>query len=514
MALVSTRVIAAVAIVLIIIAGVGGYLGGASQVTTTTVTQTVTETRRETLTQTVTSTTTLAPGAPYTTTVTATAPPTTTTVTRTVTTTVTTTVATTATPAKPILEGYELRVGIVLPLSGAMAAFGQSGYRGALLATDEINEAGGILGAKIKLFVEDFAGDAKVAISATEKVITVNKVHVVRGYFTSSGAMSAMPIAEKYKTPVLSIGSSAKELCEQGWKYWFKTPPNSTMFSLVATEFLSKQLEPMLKLGRPLKVAVLHENTLMGVSDKNEFLKMVEGKGLKWEIVAVEAYTSGALDFKPVLEKLKALNPDVVAASGYLTDTVLIAKQSKEIGFNPIWVSIGGAGMQTPALIELAGENVAYWFVANEYWWDRNYPSADAGLRVAKAFMARYGYPPDFQGWTGYAGMYILKELIEKAAEENPDKVKQMFANDDVTAIREMIRNGLATMKFYLDWTGELYFEANGQLAYSLTGPTMGCTIIQIQPAKPTDLWSAQGLTFHTVYSPVYKVADPLLPPK
>jgi hypothetical protein len=77
-----------------------------------------------------------------------------------------------------------------------------------------------------------------------------------------------------------------------------------------------------------------------------------------------------------------------------------------------------------------------------------------------------------------------------------------------------MIRNGLATRKFYLDWLGELYFEANGQLAYSLTGPTQGNTIIQIQPAKPTDLWSAQGLTFHTVYSPVYKVADPLLPPK
>jgi len=497
--LVSTRVISAVAIVLIIIAGVVGYYSGSMAAPTTEVTTTVTSTITREVTKEVTVTTTLAPGAPYTVTETK---------------TVTVTQTETPPPTKPLLEGYELRVGIVLPLSGALAAFGQSGYRGALLATDEINEAGGILGAKIKLVVEDFAGDPKVAVSATEKVITVNKVHVLRGYFSSSAAMAAMPTAEKYKTPVLSIGSSAKELCEQGWKYWFKTPPNSTMFATVAAEFLSKQLEPMLKLGRPLKVVVLHENTLMGVSDKNEFLKVVEEKGLNWEIAAVEAYTSGALDFKPVLEKLKALNPDVVAASGYLTDTVLIAKQSKEIGFNPIWVSIGGAGMQTPALIELAGENVAYWFVANEYWWDRNYPSAEAGLRVAQAFMARYGYPPDFQGWCGYAGMYILKELIEKVAEENPDKVKELFAKDDVEAIREMIREGLATMKFYLDWTGELYFEANGQLAYSLTGPTMGCTIIQIQPAKPGDLWSAQGLTFRTVYSPVYKVADPILPPK
>lgn len=418
------------------------------------------------------------------------------------------------TPEKPLLEGLELRVGICLPLSGAMAAFGQSGLRGAQLATEEINWAGGILGARIKLFIEDFAGDAKVAVSATEKLITVNKVHVVRGYFTSSGAMSAMPIAESYKTPVLSIGSSAKELCEKGWKYWFKTPPNSTMFSMVAVEFLNKEIVPKLSLGRPLKVAILHENTLMGESDKNEFLAMIKKYGVNWEVVATEAYTAGSLDFKPVLEKIKALAPDVTAMSGYLTDTVLISQQSKEIGFKPLFISIGGAGMQTPTLIELAGENVAYWFVANEYWWDRAYPSKEAGRKVAEQFVERYGYPPDFQSWTGYAGQYMLKELIEKLAKTNSAALQSAFKEDKIAEIREMIRNGLATIKLYLDWTGELYFEPNGQLAYSLNGPTMGCTILQVQPAKAGELWSAKGYTFHTVFSATYKVADPIIPPR
>ena len=163
--LVSTRVISAIAIVLIIVAGVVGYYSGSLAAPTKEVTTTVTSTVTREVTTTVTSTTTLPAGAPYTTTITVTAPLTT--VTERVTTTVTTTVTATAMPAKPLLEGYELRVGIVLPLSGALAAFGQSGYRGALLATDEINAAGGILGAKIKLFVEDFAGDPKVAVSAT-----------------------------------------------------------------------------------------------------------------------------------------------------------------------------------------------------------------------------------------------------------------------------------------------------------------------------------------------------------
>ena len=415
--------------------------------------------------------------------------------------------------AKPLLSGYELRVGICLPLSGALAAFGQSGLRGAELATEEINWAGGILGAKIKLYIEDFAGDPKVAISATEKLITVNKVHVLRGYFTSSAAFSAMPIAESYKCPVLSIGSSAKELCEKGWKYWFKTPPNSTMFAKVSVEFLRSEIVPKLNLGRPLKVAVLHENTLMGISDKKEFLAIVNATGVNWDVVAVEAYSAGSLDFKPVLESIKVKEPDVIAMSGYLTDSVLIAKQSKEVGLKALFISIGGAGMQTPALIDLAGEDVAYWFVANEYWWDRAYPSAAAGRRVAETFMDRYGVPPDFQGWAGYAGQYMLKELYEKLAETQSTALKNAFKDDKVEVIRNMTRDGLATLRLYLDWTGELYFEPNGQLAYSLTGPSMGCTIIQVQPATPDDLWSTKGYTFRTVFSSVYKVADPIIPP-
>jgi ABC-type branched-subunit amino acid transport system substrate-binding protein len=126
----------------------------------------------------------------------------------------------------------------------------------------------------------------------------------------------------------------------------------------------------------------------------------------------------------------------------------------------------------------------------------------------------RFGYPPDFQSWSAYAGMYILKELLENVAKDNPDRLKQLFAKDDVEAIRETIREGLAKTKFYLDWTGELRFRPDGQLVYSLNGPEMGVTMVQVQPAKPGDIWSAQGYTFRTVYSPVYKAADPLLPPK
>jgi len=486
---------------------VGGYYSGS--LAAPPVTTTVTSTRE--VTSTVTTTTTLAPGAPYTTTVTVTQPPTT--VTRTVTTTVTvtqppttvtitspttvtrtvtTTVTTTATPTPPPqpLAGQVLRVGVVQPLTGPFAYEAESGLYGIMLATEEINAAGGILGAKIELFVEDFGGDPKVAGSAAEKLITVNKVHVIRGSYTSASMYVIAPIAEKYKIPVLTVGCSAKELTEQGWKYLFKTAPNSTAFNIKAVEFLKKVVEPHLKLGRPLKVAILHDTSLIAVSDKDAFLEQRKLQAPDWEIVAIESYTIGTLDFRPIIDKLKPLKPDVVGISAFAGDGALLLKQSAEAGFKPaVWIGIGGGGTQAPKFIELAGEYCKYFFGGNEYWFDRQYPNPKALEEFGKKFFQRWGRPLDFQSWVGYAGMYMLKAVIEKYQKIDP----------------EVIREGLATMKFYFDWVGELFFYPNGQMNSIVT-------ITQILPATPKDIWSVHGLTFRTVYPAPYKAADPVLP--
>jgi branched-chain amino acid transport system substrate-binding protein len=359
-----------------------------------------------------------------------------------------------------------------------------------MLATEEINAAGGILGAKIELYVEDFGGDPKVAGSAAEKLITVNKVHVIRGSYTSASMYVIAPIAEKYKIPVLTVGCSAKELTQQGWKYFFKTAPNSTAFNIVAVEFLRKVIEPELKLGRPLKVAIVHDTGLVAVSDKDAFLEQQKRQAPDWQIVAIESYNIGALDFKPIIDKLKAAQPDVVGISAFAGDAALLLKQSAEAGFKPaVWIGIGGGGTQAPKFIELAGDYCKYFFGGSEYWFDRQYPNPKALADFGKRFLQRWGRPLDFQSWTGYAGMYMLKAVIEKYQKIDP----------------EVIREGLATMKFYFDWVGELFFYPNGQM-------NSIATITQVLPATPQDIWSVKGLTFRTVYPAPYKAADPVFP--
>lgn len=411
-------------------------------------------------------------------------------------------------PPKPLLEGFILRVGVVQPLTGPFAYEAESGLYGAMMATEEINAAGGILGARIELFVEDFGGDPKVGATAAEKLITVNRVHVIRGSYTSSSMYAIMPVAEKYKCPVLTIGCSAKELIEQGWKYIFKTAPLSEMFAEKCVQFLKEVIEPELKpiIKRPFRIAILHDKSLVAVSDRNEFLRFKEKMAPEWEIVAIEAYDIGCPDFKPIIEKLKALGVDIVGMSSFAGDGALIMKQSAELGFKPyLFIGIGGGGTQAPKFIELSGPVVQYFFGGNEYWPDRQYPAPDKARAFGERFLRKWGRPLDFQSWTGYAGMYMIKQVIEKAAEKNPDAVKRAFERDDVAAIREIIKEGLATQKFYFDWCGELYFDARGQMNSIVT-------ITQILPATPADIWSVHGLTFRTVWPPPYNVTTPVFP--
>ncbi len=410
---------------------------------------------------------------------------------------------------KPLLEGFVLRVGVVQPLTGAFAYEAESGLYGAMMATEEINAAGGILGARIELLVEDFGGDPKVAASAAEKLITVNRVHVLRGSYTSASMYTIMPVAEKYKCPVLTIGCSAKELIEQGWKYIFKTAPLSEMFAEKSVRFLKEVIEPELKPiigGRPLRIAILHDKSLIAVSDKNEFLRFKDKIAPEWEIVAIETYDIGCPDFKPIIEKLKALNVDVVGMSSFAGDGALILKQSRELGFKPyLFIGIGGGGTQAPKFIELTGPPAQYFFGGSEYWPDRRYPAPEKAREFGEKFYRRWARPLDFQSWTGYAGMYMIKQIIETAAKKSPDTVKKAFEKDDVATMREIIREGLATQKFYFEWCGELYFDERGQMNSIVT-------ITQILPATPGDIWSVHGLTFRTIWPPPYNASRPVFP--
>jgi branched-chain amino acid transport system substrate-binding protein len=388
------------------------------------------------------------------------------------------------TPPPPPLTGQIFKVGLVSPLSGANAPFGLAGKRGVEWATEEINAAGGILGAFIQLLVEDSAGDPKIAVSATEKLITVDRCQVVRVAFGSPETLAAMEVTEKYEIPLVTVGCSADSITMKGYRYIFRVTSNSTSYNFLIGGFLKESVKPK-------TLAFMYENRVTDIEAVKAFTNYTLTYKPGWEIVASEVFPVGALDLKPLLEKLKLLNPDVLYLAGYLTSTALALKQMKEIGWRPkLILCAGAAGLQTPEIFHVAGEDAKYCLATNPFWCDRVYPNATYIQELGLKCWNKYNYPMDFQVFPGYTGMWLLKMAIEKCKSLDP----------------KAIRDALATTEFYIPWYGKTRFYSNGQmLTYD--------AIIQVQDARPDEPWQYNGLTFHTIWPPPYNSSKLMLAP-
>ena len=124
----------------------------------------------------------------------------------------------------------EVRIGIVSPLTGPAAKFGQAQKNAMTMAAEDVNNAGGIKslgGAKIKLFFGDTRGEADTGVTETERLITRDKVHALIGAFQSGVGFPSSAMAEKHQVPWLTFGTFDK-ITERGFKYVFRAHANDT----------------------------------------------------------------------------------------------------------------------------------------------------------------------------------------------------------------------------------------------------------------------------------------------
>lgn len=393
-------------------------------------------------------------------------------------TTVTQTQTAGATSAQNVLAGKTINIGVVEPLTGPFAAFGKSGVAGLNLAVSEINKSGGVLGATINPTIQDFGGDPAVATTATEKLITTNNATVIMGTFTSGAAIAVGAVTEKYKVPFVTIGCSADSIFQQGWKYVFGLTPRQSTFAQLVMTFLGN-------IVKPKSVALVSENTLMGQSGAKAETDFAAAHG--WTVTNNEFYKSGDLDYKSMLLKIKAGNPDVVIFSPYLTDLVLLMRQSHEIDFNPLaFASTGGAGSQIPDFITAAGKDSEYIIGGMEYYGDKNWPEADVVHNLDAKLRAQYGVAADFQSGNAYTQVYVLKKAIEVAQSLDP------------TAIR----NAMLGLDFVVPWFGWVKYAPTGLefAPNSSFGSMQPVGIAQVQNGKYVTVWPDEYASGKIVY--------------
>jgi len=138
------------------------------------------------------------------------------------------------------LAADSIKVGIVLPLTGKLAKFGEIENKSFLMALDEINAAGGVNGKKIDLIIEDTTGKPDVGRSAIEKLISRDKVIVVGGGYSSSVTWATIAVAQQRKMPFLVNTGSADRITEQGWNYIFRLNPPVSEYPKAFGSFLEK----------------------------------------------------------------------------------------------------------------------------------------------------------------------------------------------------------------------------------------------------------------------------------
>ncbi len=325
-----------------------------------------------------------------------------------------------------LLSGWALsaevpiKVGVVLPLTGEQAKFGEIEKNSFLMGLEEINKAGGIKGRPIDLIIEDDTGKPDVGRSAVEKLISQDKVVALTGGYSSSVTYAMSAVAQQRKTPFLVTTGSADKITEQNWDHVFRINPPVSEYPKALNSFLADIVKPQ-------SVAILHENTLFGQSGAKEFAEQCEKVGLK--VLMKEGYEAGAVDFKPLLIKVKSAKPDFVYMISYVMDAALLMRQSKELNFNPRLFVGGGAGFTLPEFAKNAGEAAEFVFSADLWSPTLPYPGAK---EYFENYQKRFGAPTEYHGAEAYASIYVIADALKRAAEMTPAGVREALTTTDI----------------------------------------------------------------------------------
>ena len=238
-----------------------------------------------------------------------------------------------------------IKIGAINPYSGPLALYGTEVTRGYELAVDQINAAGGVLGRKIQLIVEDNKSNPTEAVATAEKLIGKDKVPVMMGAWSSTLTLAVMPKLMEYGVPMLVETSSSGKITTSGNPWIFRISPTS--------EMEAKAFGSMTKKMGIKKADFLSTNNDFGLGSAKEFSEMLKGQGV--QVGVMETMDPKATDFSAQLAKIKASGSDTLFVTTAVEQITLILKQAKEQQLKARIITTGGSN-SPDQLIEQAGD--------------------------------------------------------------------------------------------------------------------------------------------------------------
>lgn len=364
--------------------------------------------------------------------------------------------------------GNTVKIGVITSLTGSQAAFGEAHKHGYEIALDEINNKGGVAGKKIELNIYDDQSKPDQAVQGVSKVVDQDEVPLILGSYSSESTKAIVPAVTQRQVPLIIPTATADNVMDAKSPWVFRICAGANDYAKTTVAFLKDN-------GAPKTVAIVYENTNFGQSNMKAMKVAAEAAGMN--VVAVESYQAQSPDYKAVLQRVKAANPDVIYFCSYLLDAGTLMRQSQEIDLNPKYYTSAGTGFAaaefpTP---KGAGKNAEYTFSVSQWLPEARW----SGSREFDAeFFKRYGSHPAYHAVEAYAALIAAAQAM----------------NDAKSMERDKIRDAIKSLSMPMTTFGPIRFDANGQNHH------------------PVLITQVQGGKYHVVYPEDAADAKPIIP--
>jgi branched-chain amino acid transport system substrate-binding protein len=329
-------------------------------------------------------------------------------------------------PAEAVSGDVVVKIGHAAPLTGGIAHLGKDNENGARLAIEEQNAAGLTIGGKkvkLELIAEDDAGDPKTGTSVAQKLVDAGVVGVI-GHLNSGVSIPASSIYNKAGIVQISPSSTNPEYTAQGFKSTYRVVATDAQQGPALANYATKTL-----LAK--NIVIIDDATAYGKGLADEFEKTAVASGAT--IVAREATNDKATDFKAILTKVKAKNPQVIMYGGMDATGGPLAKQAAELGIKA--KVVGGDGICTDKLPDLAGDSI------------NNIVCSEAGLAISKMekgtefadkYKKRFGAEIQIYAPFTYDAVNVVIDAMKRADSIDPAKILEKMPS---TAYQGVIGN-------------------------------------------------------------------------
>ena len=325
-----------------------------------------------------------------------------------------------------------VQIGAVLPLTGEVAAYGVGSKEGIEFALAEVNKSQTKY--RFEDTFEDSKGDPKTALNALQNLLATKKPVAVIGENVSSATLAMVPVIDAAKVVLVSPSASAPSLSGIS-RYFFRVFPSDTEEGDFICNVVGERVPDA-------KVCVVYVNNDYGVGLKDVFVTRAKERGLT--ILGTFGYEKGTTDFRPILAKVKALEPNAVYIPSYYQDGAALLKQARESGIAAsFW---GATADEDPQFLAIAGPAAEgfHYPVAAAY----DAKNSDAYVKAyVNGFQAMFGKEPGLLAALGYdSARLILDGIIAKGPSS------------------EGIREFIANQKDYLGVSGLMTFDETGEV--------------------------------------------------